>query len=294
MSTNVNRNHKSSVFSALFSNPEILRELYSAIAGIEIPPNAIIDINTLSEALFMKQINDLSFTINDRIVVLIEHQSTLNENVPLRLLMYIARVYEKIIEKEKIYKKKLVKIPTPEFIILYNGKEECPDHSELRLSTAFKDITGLKLSDNTDLPLELVVQVYNINHGRNMEILGKSKTLCHYSIFIGKINEFKQKMSIEEAVQAAVKYCIDHDILKEFLLEHSPEVVNMLFDEMTIEEIAAVRYKEGHEEGHEEGREEGRKDERIIIAGNLLSEGSPPEFVQKTTGLSLEEIKKLY
>ena len=99
MDMNVNRNHKNSVFSALFSDPEILRELYSAIEGVEIPPDAIININTLSEALFMRQINDVSFTIDDRIVVLIEHQSTVNENIPLRILMYIARVYEKIIEK---------------------------------------------------------------------------------------------------------------------------------------------------------------------------------------------------
>ena len=77
MDSNANRKHKNSVFSALFGTPEALRELYSAIAGIDIPEDAIVDINTLSEALFMRQINDLSFTINDRIVVLIEHQSTI-------------------------------------------------------------------------------------------------------------------------------------------------------------------------------------------------------------------------
>ena len=78
METNVNRKHKDSVFSALFSTPEILRELYSAIEGIDIPADAIVDINTLSDALYMKQINDLSFTINDRVVVLVEHQSTIS------------------------------------------------------------------------------------------------------------------------------------------------------------------------------------------------------------------------
>ncbi|MCL2212135.1 MAG: Rpn family recombination-promoting nuclease/putative transposase [Treponema sp.] len=120
MDLNVKRNHKNSVFSVLFGTPDVLRELYSAIEGIEIPKDAIVDINTLSEALFMRQINDLSFTIDNRIVVLIEHQSTVNENVPLRLLMYIARVYEKIIDRDKLYQRKLEKIPTPEFIVLYN------------------------------------------------------------------------------------------------------------------------------------------------------------------------------
>ncbi|MCL2765224.1 MAG: Rpn family recombination-promoting nuclease/putative transposase, partial [Treponema sp.] len=110
MDSNVNRKHKSSVFSTLFSNPEVLREVYSAIEGVDILPDAIIDINTLSDAIYMNQINDISFTINDRIVVLIEHQSSINNNVPVRLLMYIGRVYEKILEQDNLYQRKLVKI----------------------------------------------------------------------------------------------------------------------------------------------------------------------------------------
>jgi len=92
MDANANKNHKSSVFSFLFGQPEILRELYSAITGVDIPADKTININTLTDVLFMKQINDLSFTVDDKIVVLIEHQSTINNNVPVRLLMYIARV----------------------------------------------------------------------------------------------------------------------------------------------------------------------------------------------------------
>jgi len=86
---NVNRNYKNSVFSSLFSTPDVLRELYSAIEGITISPNMPIDINTLSNIFLMKQINDISFLIDNRLVVLIEHQSTINENMPLRLLEYI-------------------------------------------------------------------------------------------------------------------------------------------------------------------------------------------------------------
>ncbi|WP_461247104.1 Rpn family recombination-promoting nuclease/putative transposase [Treponema sp. R6D11] len=108
---NVNRNHKNSVFSSLFSNPDVLRELYSAIEGIPIPPDIPIDINTLTDILYKWQINDVSFLIDNRLVVLIEHQSTINENIPLRLLMYIARIYEKIVEKRKRYQAKLEKLP---------------------------------------------------------------------------------------------------------------------------------------------------------------------------------------
>jgi len=282
MESNVNRKHKDSVFSALFSTPEILRELYSAIEGIDIPQNAIVDINTLSDALYMKQINDLSFTINDRVVVLVEHQSTINENVPLRLLMYIGRVYELIIDKEKLYRKKLEKIPTPEFIVLYNGKEKCPDYQELRLSAAFKDMSGLKLSVSSGLPLELVVQVYNINHGHNTDILERSENLSGYSLLMRKINEYKEYLPVDEAVTNAVKYCLEHGVLTEFLKKHGSEVVNMLFDDISIEEIADIRYKEGHTEGREARDKE--------IAQNLLLEGSSLEFIQKITGLDMENI----
>ena len=105
MDSNVNRKHKSSVFSTLFGNPETIRELYSAIEGVDAPVDAVINITTLSDVLYMQQINDLSFTIDDKIVVLIEHQSTINDNVPVRLLMYIARVYEKILDREKLNQK---------------------------------------------------------------------------------------------------------------------------------------------------------------------------------------------
>ena len=117
----VNEKHKSSVFSKLFSNPDVLRELYSALSGVTIPPDTPIDINTLSGVLIKGMVNDVSFTIDNRLVVLIEHQSTINQNMPLRLLLYIAHVYEKIINHKTVHQKKLLEIPAPEFIVLHNG-----------------------------------------------------------------------------------------------------------------------------------------------------------------------------
>ena len=48
-----NITHKSSVFSLLFSDPDVLRELYSAIEGVTLPNNIPVVINTLSNALIM-------------------------------------------------------------------------------------------------------------------------------------------------------------------------------------------------------------------------------------------------
>jgi len=249
-----NRKLKDSLFSFLFSNPDILRELYSAIEGIPIPPDIPIDINTLSGIIYKDKINDLSFTIDNRLVVLIEHQSTINNNIPLRLLIYIAHVYEKIVNMKKVYQAKLEKIPCPEFIVLYNGKAKYPDHSELKLSEAFKGIEGLKLTGT--VPLELRVQVYNINQGHNPEILKKCKTLDNYSVFIDKIKEYqKNGLELEEAVNNAIEYCKKNNILKKFLEKHSSEVFNMLLTEWNWDDALEVAREEGLEEGVEKSRQ---------------------------------------
>jgi predicted transposase/invertase (TIGR01784 family) len=283
-SQNANREHKASMFSSLFGNPDVLRELYSAIEGIPIPPDIPIDINTLSGVLYKDKINDLSFIIDNRLVVLIEHQSTINNNIPLRLLIYIAHVYEKIVNMKKVYQTKLEKIPFPEFIVLYNGEAKYPDHSKLKLSDAFKDIKGLKSADT--IPLELTVQVYNINQGHNSDILKKCKTLDNYSFFIDKIREYqKTGLTLEKSFKDAIKYCKENNILKKFLETHSSEVFNMIFTEWNWDDALEVAREEGREDGLEEGIE--------FTARNALLKGIPVQTVQEITGLSLEKIIEL-
>ena len=275
-----NEKHKSSVFSLLFSNPDVLRELYSAIEGVNLPPDIPIDINTLSNVLYMGRLNDISFTVDKRLIVLIEHQSTINENMPLRLLLYIARIYEKIISRKKLYQTKLEKIPRPEFIVLYNGTDTFPEQKDLKLSDAFMAIENFKIANINELPMELIVKVYNINPGYNPQILEKSSTLSGYSIFIGKIREnLLDSKTLDESLNFAVKYCIDNNVLKNFLEAHSSEVTNMLITEWNWDEALDVRYEEGFEQGIEQGIEQGEKNRDQFIL-NLINQG-----------LSAEEIK---
>jgi predicted transposase/invertase (TIGR01784 family) len=287
---NVNRKHKDSMFSFLFSNPPVLRELYSAIAGVTIASDVVIEINTLTDVLYKDKINDLSFIIDNRLVVLIEHQSTLCENLPLRLLEYTGRIYEKIIDQKKVYQKNLVKIYTPEFIVLYNGKDPYPDHCELKLSHAFMDIEGLNPAKNRKIPLELVVQVYNINHGHNREILERSETLGSYSVFIDKVRELeKAGLPLEEAVKAAIKYCIDRNILRGFFEKNSSEVFNMLTDEWDWDEYMEVAREEAREEGIVQGFEKGMEQ----AARNFLAMGIAINDIVQATGLPVEKVRAL-
>jgi hypothetical protein len=128
---------------------------------VEIPPDIPVVINTLEDALFKNRINDISFELGDRLVVLIEHQSSVNPNMPVRLLSYAARVYEKILagkRKNALYGKKRLVLARPEFIVLYNGTAPFPDRAVMRLSDSFAApaVPGLP----ADAPLELVVKVY--------------------------------------------------------------------------------------------------------------------------------------
>jgi hypothetical protein len=270
-----NTKYKNSVFSLLFSRPETLRELYGAISGVEVPADVPITINTLEDVLFMDSINDLSFSIGDKIVVLIEHQSTINPNMPLRLLLYIARVYEKITGSDNLYTSSEVPIPRPEFIVLYNGIEPYPDQAALKLSDAF--------ADKTVLPeLELTVKVFNINEGRNADMLKRSETLHGYAAFVGKVRGFVVETgSLAKAMPQAIDWCIRHGILSDFLETNGSEVRNMLLTEWNWDDALRVREQDGVKKGLEE------------VARNALAEGMPVNMIRKITGLDTQTITQL-
>jgi hypothetical protein len=277
-----NTKYKDSVFSLLFSDPDVLRELYCALEGITLPADTPVTINTLRDALFMDMINDISFEIGGKLVVLIEHQSTINPNMALRLLMYIARVYEKIIGDRNIYASRRIRIPRPEFFVLYNGVEPYPDEQILKLSDMFEQTASLGLTEKEIAALEVIVRVININVGKNAGIVQKCKTLAGYSAFIAKVREFEKEYAGKtEAMKQAVRYCRDHDILKGFLEQNGTEVMNMLMTEWNWDDALAVRF------------EEGRENEREEIARNALAEGASVEFVHNITGLDIETIKSL-
>jgi len=211
----VNDKFKNSVFTALFEDPVLLRELYCALENVSLPSDTPVTINTLKNVLHMGKYNDISFVISGKLVVLIEHQSTINPNMALRLLIYIARVLEQIVESNTLYSRKRIAIPWPEFYVLYNGIEPFPDDSVLKLSDLFERPQSLGLPKKLKPLLELEVRVININEGRNNDLLKRCSKLGEYSAFIAKIREFMQEINnLEESIKKAVKHCHKHDILK--------------------------------------------------------------------------------
>jgi hypothetical protein len=276
----VNRQLKDSVFSFLFSDPVVLRGLYSALEGVDLAPDVPISVNTLTDVLFKDQINDLSFTVDNRLVVLIEHQSTINPNMPLRLLKYIARVYEKIAGTRKLSTTELVPIPWPEFIVLYNGTDPYPDQVTLKLSDAFTAPGALPGGAERPVALELMARVYNINHGHNEAMLKKCEELSGYSTFIDKVREYAKAIPDENtAFRKAINDCIEHNVLKEFLELHATEVLEMLLTEWSTEEWGAARWEEGMKEGEIKGE---------LKVLELVRQGYTPEQIEARLSLTAE------
>ena len=152
-----------------------------------------------------------------------------------------------------MYGHKLIKLPMPQYIVFYNGTEQIPDDHTLVLSDAFEsDPTANEMEP----ALECKARVMNVNSGHNVELMNKCRRLMHYSLFIARIRQNTNNgMSVEQAIDETITYCIEHDILKDVLLKNRSEVRHVLLTEFDEKKFAKSMWEEGHESGYTEGRE---------------------------------------
>lgn len=245
----VRRNYKDSIFRMLYLDEKELLNLYNAVNGTNYTDVENLEINTLQNAIYMNMKNDVSFLFNFQ-VNLYEHQSTVNPNMPLRDLLYVSKLFQKMVRDCDLYGSTLVKIPAPRFVVFYNGTEKQPERKIHRLSDSFS-----KKQENPEL--ELIVTVLNINAGNNAEILGRCKTLREYMLYTNKVRTYALQMPIEEAVEQAVTECIKEDILAEFLKKNRAEAMEVSIFEYNEELHLANLRREGYEEGLEHGISQG-------------------------------------
>jgi predicted transposase/invertase (TIGR01784 family) len=233
--------------------------------------------------------------VDGRLIVFVEHQSTINENMPLRLLEYVSRIYEQLVPSEDRYEKKMIKIPYPEFYVFYNGTEEYPVEKELRLSDAFI-LPEDKYSKDKKISLEILVKVININIDKENPILKQCRTLQEYSTLIELIRENKRQ-NPKAPLEKALSKAINDGILEEYLKRKSTEVRNMLIAEYSYETDIKVQRREafrlGKEEGVNIGRVEGAEQKAIETAKKFIKMGLPLEQIAEGTGLSKEVVQQL-
>ncbi|MCM1048052.1 MAG: hypothetical protein NC433_06480 [Clostridiales bacterium] len=241
----VSRNIKDRVFRLLFDKDrEALLALYNALNGTDYHDASALRIVTLEGAVYMVMKNDLAFIVAGTLN-LYEHQSTLNPNMPVRFLIYLAGEYQKLVEeaKESLYGTKLITLPTPQCVVFYNGEKGIPEEQTLRLSDAFE-------KRKCDAGVELSVRMLNINYGHNKELMEKCRVLGEYAEFVDICRQFVAKGgNRQKALNAAIDYCIEHDILSEFLRNNRAEVVGMLLEKFDIKKYENSLREEGIEQG---------------------------------------------
>lgn len=273
--TPARRNYKDTVFRMLYRDKSELLELYNAVNDTQYTDPEGLEVTSLENAVYMSMKNDVSCVVDLRLN-LYEHQSTVNPNMPLRDLFYVTKLYEKMIQKERkdLYSGKRIRIPSPRFVVFYNGTEEQPERKILRLSESFHRKTD-------EVNLELVVLQLNINPGYNEELMAQCRSLHDYMQYVDRVRRYRSQMGFREAVEKAVSDCIKEGILKEFLIANRAEVIQMSIFEYDEElHMATVR---------EEGREEGAAWGRRLLAGMLRS-GMSPEEISELVGEPVETI----
>ena len=268
----VNRNYKDTVFRMLFQDRENLLSLYNAVNGTAYEDVDGLMITTLQDAVYMNYKNDVSFVF-DFTLSIYEHQSTVNQNMPLRDLIYVSKVLQGQMKDQDIYSSRQIKLPTPKFVVFYNGTDEQPEKQTLRLSDAYE-------KQLEEVELELTVTVYNINYGHNQKLLEACQTLKEYAQYVAAVREYAKEMPLAEAVESAVDSCIRQGILADFLRKNRAEAIEMSIfeydEEKHLKSEREIWLAEGIEEGTRLGIEKG-------IASEIVSMGLE-------CGLSKEQI----
>lgn len=268
-----NRKYKDRLFRLLFSEKEQLLELYNALNGSYYQNADDLEITTLDDVLYMKMKNDVSILLDDYLS-LYEHQSTWNQNLPFRGLLYFAELFRQITKDKNIYGSKLIKLPTPIYIVFYNGNRNMGEEKILKLSDAFSH-------GNAQSKMELEVKVLNINYGHNQKLMEQCKMLREYSIFVDKIKRYSKEIGLEPAIDKAIKECIKENVLKDFLKRRRSEVICSILTEYDEEKVLAQIGQEHYEDGVEQGIAQG--EQRFASLTEKLLEQKKYDDLSKAT-----------
>lgn len=283
----INRKYKDSVFTDLFGSDrdgkKNFLELYNALSGADYKLGEVnLERKVIEQSLYKTFNNDVSWEIDGKLIVLVEHQSTINENMPFRCLEYVTRIYEGIVPVKKRYAERVCKIPNPDFYVVYIGKDALPLKQELRLSDAFykKDSTNL----------ELVVKVRNCTNPDLLPVTKNCDILKQYCQFVELVEQNYNRKNLQRGFRKAIDQAIKKGILSEYLDRKNREVTNMLCAKYDYKMDIAVKQEEAREDGILIGKQE----KAIETATNLLKMNMIScEQIAQAVNLPLEKVLEL-
>ena len=210
------RVYRDSLFRAYFKDAENFVQLCNAVTGLNLKAEQLRE-TSVEEVLFSNLRNDVSFSAGENYFVFFEHQSTQNFNMPLRMLFYLSLLYQAQVPGDSIYRTKRIHLPAPKFFVFYNGKEPCPEESTMKISDAFSAAGDI----------ELTVKVFNVNYNKDFRLIRECRPVHDYSYFIGRVEaNLSDGMNRDEAIAEAIFWCIENDIMRDFLKAHEWEASN--------------------------------------------------------------------
>jgi len=285
------RKTKDHVFTDLFDQKEYQKLLYKALHP-EAPGIKSSELETLTlETILDRGIyNDLGILAKDRILLLVEAQSTYSVNILYRSLMYLAKSYQKYADDRKIrlYGTKKAQMPAPELYMVYSGeKGKHPDILSFK-QTFFKRV-------KCDIEIKIKV-IYADGSGN---IIDQYITFC-------RVFDEQRKLYPDDprkAIQETVRICKNKSVLKKYLEKHETEVIDMMESLYSQEKVDELREYEARKEARAEGREEGigigekkgRKEGAFNMLLSLVHDNSiTKSTAAKKLGITLAEFEKKY
>ena len=263
-----------SVFTDLFQNKKYLLQLYKALhpEDSEVTEDALADI-TIKHILIDGDYNDLGFSVSNRLIVLVESQSTWTYNIIIRALMYLVQTYHDYFKRtnQNLYGSKKVNMPKPELYVIFTGdRKKVPD--TISLSKEF--FAGEKISIDAEVKV-----LYQENENN---IIGQ------YIIFTKVYNEQRKLYgATKKAISETIRICKDRNVLKEYLESREKEVMDMMMTLFDDEQILKAYTKDIK---NDTTRETERKTAiKMIEIGKLSLE----EIAKCVPSLSMEELKEL-
>ena len=244
----MNREYKSDVFSLIMKNPKHALQVYNSLNGTNYEDESLITIYQLEKGISLTVRNDASFIIDSHLN-LYEHQSTFNPNMPVRSLIYVAFLLERLLKDQNLYGKKRIMLPVIHCVVFYNGPAEQPAKQILKLSDSY--IHYAEVPD-----VEIRCTMININAGHNDELLDSCSVLKEYMIFVDKVRNYHNTMALNDALEQSIDECISENVMKDFFITHRQEVTKVAMLDYTFEKQIELEKKESKAEGKTECMEE--------------------------------------
>ena len=241
-------------------------EVYNALNRSDYTDPEAVELVHLEKGVSLSIRNDASYII-DMNFSFYEHQSTYNRNMPLRSIIYFVNALDDWLKENEhdLFGRKRIMIPTPHFVVFYNGTEKRPEYEEMRLSKSF-------YHQMEEPETELICKAYNINPQNNEELKRKSSVLNGYTYFVEKVRDNqRKKMNLKEAIDDAIEDCIQNHILEDFFRNRKDEVRKMTHLDYTWEKREKLIRKEEYEDGRSEGMSMGiSKGSRIKLISQII------------------------